>query len=249
MILSLRDDALAKRDCDILRRYHVPCLEAPVHRTEPLAFDRHMLAQADGFILTSQQAAYALPNSDERGGKKRPVFTVGRASAKSAKERGYDTVIWGPSDAVALADVIKRHVQDPSFVPHPRLCWLRATRISTDIIPLLQQAEIAAEQAIVYRMQEVDALPQKVQTALAAGEVTAIMALSKAQYLALKDKLQHHQLCHHKQTITLYVVSQAVADAAQDDGWHNIIISRRKRALSVQAAVIYDWHKAKASSQ
>ena len=228
MILSLRDEALAVDDCNRLRAHNVPALEAPVHLAVRQAYDASQLDSAKAFILTSQQAAFALPET----GKDRAVFTVGRASAASARARGYHNVTWGPSDGAALAQMIA----DKGDVN--QLCWLRARKISFDMTHALAKAHISVDEAIVYAMQAQISWPQKVIDAFAQEAVTAIMVLSKAQRDALVQLLHHHDLWHHIPKITLYAVSPAVAEAAKDDGWQAIHIARRKRALSVQAAVI-----------
>lgn len=231
MILSLRDKDLARQDCDRLRSYDVPALEAPVHLARKRAFDSAQLTRADGFILTSQQAAYALPDE----GKDRPVYCVGRASASAARERGYHHLICGPSDGAALASVIAGKTKTDN------LCWLRAQKISFDMIEGLKSYGIEACQEIVYEMQQADSLPEAVCDALLQHQVTAIMALSQAQLKALVELLHHHELWHVRKEIDLYAVSEAVGRAAMPHGWQSITLARRKRALSVQAAIIHEW--------
>lgn len=233
MILSLRDEALGVLDCNRLRSHNIPALEAPVHRAVRQSYDTDIPALADGFIITSQQAAFALPDS----GKDRPVFAVGRASAASARARGYHHVKAGPSDGAALASMIA--AQEGLGA----LCWLRAARVSFDMAGALRGADRTVSEAIVYEMQVQTRWPQEVIDAFEQGAVTAIMALSKAQRDGLVELLHHHDLWHHVPAIALYAVSPAVAEAAKGDGWQAVHIARRKRALSVQAAVIVDARK------
>lgn len=228
MILSLRDEALARHDCNRLRAHQIPALEAPVHKAVRQAYDKADIGVANGFILTSQQAAIALPETD----KDRPVFAVGRASAASARARGYQNVTWGPSDGAALGQMIAAQWDGG------QLCWLRAAKISFDIAGALRAADIAISEAVVYEMAPQTSWRQEVVDAFAQGAVTAIMVLSKAQREALVQLLHHHDLWHHIPKIDYYAVSPAVAEAAKDDGWQAIHIARRKRAISVQAAVI-----------
>ena len=228
MILSLRDEMLAQLDCNRLRARNIRALESPIHVAQPQAYDGAVVDSAKGFILTSQQAAYALPQS----GQDRPVFTVGRASAASARQRGYQNVFFGPSDGAALAEMIAHHQ------PQTPLCWLRATRISFDMTTALDKASLQVDEAIVYQMQNKPSLSETVIDALQKGVVTGIMALSKAQLHHLVDLLHHHDLWHLIKQIDLFVVSDKVAEAAAQDGWRSIITARRKRAISVQAAVI-----------
>ena len=230
MILSLRDSELADIDCNRLLKRGVNALNCPVHEALRLEYNRGAVSKADGFILTSQQAAYALP--DDR--KDRPVFCVGRASAASAKARGYHNVYNGTSDGRALADLI---IQDIA-ARGQHLCWLRASKISFDIKTALDDEGMQISQQIVYEMTAQDLLPKEVCQAIRGGQITAVMALSKAQLGQAQKLFQQHDLWQDIKLCDLFVVSQAVADMAADAGWQSIIVARRKRAISVQAAVI-----------
>ena len=106
------------------------------------------------------------------------------------------------------------------------------------MVRALRGANIAVSEAVVYEMQPQTSWSQQVIDAFEQGMVTAIMALSKAQRDALVQLLDHHDLWHHIPVIDFYAVSPAVAEAAKDDGWQAVHIARRKRAISVQAAVI-----------
>ena len=230
MILSLRDSELADIDCNRLIKRGVDAFACPVHEAKHKEFDNNALDKADGFILTSQQAAYALP--DER--KDRPVWCVGRASASSAKARGYHNVHIGTSDGRALADLI---IQDLKTEGH-HLCWLRATKISFDIKTALEAEAMPISQQIVYEMVAQDTLPETAIKLISDGQVKAVMALSKAQLGQAQKLFQQHDLWQDIKLCDLFVVSQAVADMATDAGWQSVIVARRKRAISVQAAVI-----------
>lgn len=237
MILSLRDKELAASDCKRLQAYGVNALAAPVHQGVKKPYDYTLVNEAAGFIITSGQAAYALPDTAQD----RPVFTIGRASAAMARNRGYRKVLSGPSDGAALAKIIDNHLCDGLLARGQKLCWLRGAKISFDMASALGADRHIIDEAVVYEMQAAKRLPALVIEALSGGAVTAVMALSKAQLSAFAQLLHSHDLWHVRDKISLYAISDKVAKAAERDGWQSIIISRRKRALSVQAAVICDW--------
>jgi len=230
MILSLRDSELADIDCNRLLKRGIEAFACPVHEATRKNFDSESLDKVDGFILTSQQAAYALP--DER--KNRPVYCVGRASALSARARGYHNIHIGTSDGRALADLIIKKQEIKSH----HLCWLRAAKISFDIKTALETEAMQISQQIVYEMVAQNTLPTNVRQLIGDGQVKAVMALSKAQLGQAQKLFQQHDLWQDIKLCDLFVVSQAVADMAADAGWQSIIVARRKRAISVQAAVI-----------
>lgn len=237
MILSLRDKELARLDCARLIHRGVQAMACSVHYAAQQSFDEVIVSQAKGFILTSQQAAYALPADPHD----RPVFAVGRASASAARRLGYKHVFAGPSDGAALAEMI---LSQTSY-DIANLCWLRAAKISFDITKALAQAGYQSKAQIVYEMCPEQALPDAIISAFQEGKITGIMALSKAQLSQFQLLLDFHDLWHCARTCALYAVSDPVAKMAQKAGWEKVIIARRKRAISVQAAVICQYRQLK----
>lgn len=231
MYLSLRDEALSRQDQARLARYGVAVLICPSHEAARLSYDQHIVDEAEGFILTSQQAADALPLTRTE----RPVYTVGRASAYAARQAGYQNVKWGPSDGKALAEMIATDLQSAQ----PVLCWLRAKEISFDIKAALGRA--VTEQQ-VYEMRPQTQIPEDVAEALAqavlSGTLAGIMVLSKAQLHCFVQLLQGHELWQAITQVPVFAVSPAVAEAATQAGFAKTHSARRKRAISVQAAVI-----------
>ena len=232
MILSLRDKELARLDCERLVHRGVDAMPCSVHHAAHQSFDADLVSQAKGFILTSQQAAYALPADHHN----RPVFAVGRASASAARHRGYRHVFSGPSDGAALAEMI---LSQTSYQISD-LCWLRARKISFDITKALAQAGYQSQAHIVYEMRPERALPHSIISAFDKGKITGVMALSKAQLSQFQLLLDHHDLWHCARACHLYAVSESVAKMAEKAGWTTITTARRKRAISVQAAVIIE---------
>lgn len=232
MILSLRDKALALQDCARLTARGVTAMACPVHVAQAHPYDETQLAKADGFILTSQQAAQALPLTDTS----RPVFTVGRASAASAKARGYDRVFFGPSDGAALAKMMHEMMTSDERFQAKKLCWLRAPKISFDIRSALIEKGHQIEQQTVYQMVPASQVPDEVISAFDKGAVSGIMGLSKSQLSQAQILFDHHHLA--ARSCDLFAVSEAVAEFARQNGWSSVFTSRRKRAISVQACVI-----------
>ena len=230
MILSLRDKELARLDCARLINRGVHALACSVHHAARQHYDHDIVSHAKGFILTSQQAAYALPEA----GDDRPVFAVGRASAAAARQQGYRHVYAGPSDGAALAEMILSQ----THFDITNLCWLRAAKISFDMTTAMASAGYPIDAQIVYEMRPETSLPKDIIQAFDAGKITGIMALSKAQLSQFQLLLDHHDLWHCAKACRLFAVSKPVAEMAQQAGWQEIITARRKRAISVQAAVI-----------
>lgn len=231
MYLSLRDEALGRQDQARLARRHVPVVLCPVHEARTVTYSQDEVAQASGFILTSQQAAYALPKE----GTDRVVYSVGRASAYAARCAGYHNVKWGPSDGRALAEMISADLGNADRPDAGRsLCWLRAKKISFDIAAALQGH---VTQQVVYEMCAAESLSDAARAALR-GRLSGIMILSQAQLACFVQLLQQYDLWQAVVKVPIFAVSQQVAEAALSAGFTTVQSARRKRAISVQAAVM-----------
>lgn len=227
MILSLRDPALAARDRALLARYGLDCMACPVAAAEAVVFDQRALKQAEGFIITSLQAASYLPLDN----KDRPVYVTGRRSAAAVKAQGYHNVIIGNGDGQALSQMMRPQI-------HKRiLCWLRGQSVSFDMkVALGDISQI--DEVICYKMTRVERLDNKVIEVIAQGKVKAVMALSAGQLSYFEALLQQSDLWHSRKQIELLAISPAVADKAKQSGWQSVYQARRKRAVSVRALAV-----------
>ena len=227
MILSLRDPELAARDKALLACYGLDCMACPVAAAEAAAFDQSPLEQAEGFIITSLQAASYLPLDN----KDRPVYVTGRRSAAAVKAQGYHNIIIGNGDGHALAEMMRPQI-------HKRiLCWLRGQSVSFDMKNALGDIT-QIDEAICYKMTRVERLDHKVIKAITEGNVKAVMALSAGQLSYFEALLQQSDLWHSRKQIELLAISPAVADKARQSGWQSVYQARRKRAVSVRALAV-----------
>lgn len=227
MILSLRDPELAAREKRLLARYGITVLPSPVARAKAVSFDPSVCASADGFIITSQQAAAYLP-ADRQD---RPVYVVGARSAAAVRAQGYHHIISGTGDGAGLAKLM----QEQPF--KGRLCWLRGQAISFDMTTALADS-IPIVEVICYQMKQADRLLPEVIEALRQGAVKAVMALSSDQLSYFEELLHHHDLWQAHKQIDILAISPAIAALAQKSAWQSIYQARRKRAVSVRALAV-----------
>lgn len=225
MFLSLRDKEFAEEDRRILARYGVSLLPCPMQEVRYRPLTAHGLRDAGGILLTSPKAALALPLVDESA---RPVFCVGRRTAALARSKGYQEVWAGPDNAAALAEAMKQ-----KSLPR-RILWLRGNSVSFDFASALA-GTCHIDTQIGYDLEAKDHLPEDVLAAFAAGHIKGVMGLSQGQIEIFDRLIEAAHLTKWRTDIPLFVISHRVAEAAHK--WANIVISRRKRPVSVRAAI------------
>lgn len=143
---------------------------------DPLLAIEHVPVPAAGLddvqavILTSRHAAPALPATLAR----RPVFAVGEATARAARDQGASDVRTGSGDAAALARLAVDqlapaagrllHLAGSSTRPEPRLSLAAAGFLVTTVL--------------AYRSHAATALAEATAAALEAGRLDAVLLFS-----------------------------------------------------------------------
>ncbi len=106
--------------------------------------------EPDAVAVTSRAGAAELARFPEL--RRRPVFTVGEATAKAAREVGADVIAVGTGGVDALAELIVAHA--PGSVIH-----LSGEDQAGDLVGTLRGAGLSAERVVVYAMEPVGELP------------------------------------------------------------------------------------------
>lgn len=130
---------------------------------------------AAGLIATSRNAIAALEASDGRQyAKNLPIFTVGAATAKRARQAGLTNVIEGPGTAAELAPVIVAH----SAAKRGPLIHLAGNHLAFDLAGTLSRLGVTVRTLLVYQSIAARRLPADVESALAARALDAVILMS-----------------------------------------------------------------------
>lgn len=118
-VLVTRPEPGNARTVAMLRaRGHQP-LAMPLTRTVPLTGDHDVISGtgAGAYVVTSASAIHHWPMADTASGQLTvPVYAVGEATARSARDSGFQNVVVGPGDADALAAMLIRDVESGHLV-------------------------------------------------------------------------------------------------------------------------------------
>lgn len=155
-------------------------LEALGHRVlaDPLlrialAAPKGPLDDARSLIVTSR---YALDwvRTAPAGSRALPVFAVGPATARAARDMGFTEVHEGPGTAAGLAETIARLV-----APGPgALAYLSGEHVAFDIEDQLARHGLAVRREIVYSAVTADRLSPATRAAMAEGGIGAVLLMS-----------------------------------------------------------------------
>lgn len=135
------------------------------------------LAGVGALIVTSRNALKALAGHAGLAAARRlPVFVVGPATARAAREMGFEIVLEGPATARDLAATIAcRHLPAEGDLLH-----LRGEEVAFDLAGALARSGLRVRQQVAYRTVPVPSLSAPTRTLLAAGKLDGVVLMSPA---------------------------------------------------------------------
>jgi uroporphyrinogen-III synthase len=209
-VLVTRPELDARREAEALAaRGHEPIL-APLLEIEFLPSVDLSLDGVQALIVTSRNALRALAAHEVLEGALRlPLFAVGEATARAARELGFSEVIIGPGTGAGLLPLIRREV-------HPEkgaLMHLSAELVAFDLKPALEEEGFEVRRVILYRSHPATAFPAEVMAGLAAGDVRGVILLSPRTAETFATLAEHQGMVAQAKGLVCYCLSQAVAEA------------------------------------
>ena len=191
-------------------RGHEPVL-APLLAIE---FCRDVALQLEGaqaFLVTSRNALRALAfHRDLKTALKLPLFAVGDATARAAKEFGFTNITTGPGTGAALAELILSELE-PERGP---LVHLAGETLAFDLKAALERHGFTVRRPVLYQAVPAPELPAEALGLLKAGKLDGVILMSPRTAKTFAALLARHGLVTQGKRLVCYCLSEAVAEAA-----------------------------------
>jgi uroporphyrinogen-III synthase len=167
---------------------------------------------ASGIIATSRNGLRALAQSPAlHAARSLPIFVVGTATAKQARELGFETIIEGEGTAAVLQPLIAKH----RCALAGKLVHLAGDHLAFDLAGALKAAGVDVKGVVTYRSVAAKTLNEPVPRLLAAAAIDAVVLMSPRSahiwgdlILAMPFKVDLSNLSH-------ICLSAAVAEGLQ----------------------------------
>lgn len=148
---------------------------SPLLVLEPLLRDALSFDGVQALIATSRNALRVLAGSLELAEATRfPLFAVGPATARLARDLGFAVVHEGPKAAADLVPVIEAHSEPGKGT----LLHLAGAERAFDLKTPLGNKGFTLREAVVYRMAAAGAFEPSVEAALRTGGIDAVVLMS-----------------------------------------------------------------------
>jgi uroporphyrinogen-III synthase len=183
------------------------------------------LEGAQALIVTSRNALRALSRHGAfEAARKLPLFAVGAATARAARELGFATTLEGPGNGAGLAALIAGKA-DPDA---GRFVHLAGETLAFDLKAALEPRGFKVNQTVLYRAVPATELPASVLSLIEQGRVDGVILLSPRTartYLAL---LERHGVLAQGGRPVCYCLSEAVAEVLIPYGFHARVAAHRR---------------------
>lgn len=204
---SREAEALAARGHEVVL---APLLAVEFYGDAPLE-----LEGAQGLIVTSRNALKALASRRELGqALKLPLFAVGEATARAARELGFARVTTGPGTGAALAELISGELK-PDRGP---LVHLAGETLAFDLKSALERQRFTVRQPVLYQAVPARALPAEALSLLKAGKFDGVILMSPRTAKTFAGLVTRHGLVTQGKSLVCYCLSEAVAEAVASLG-------------------------------
>jgi uroporphyrinogen-III synthase len=187
------------------------------------------LAGAQAILLTSANGARAIARRTER--RDVPVYAVGDATARTARELGFSEVQSASGDAEALATLVRARL-DPA---QGSLLHAAASEVAGDLGSRLSEAGFTFRREVLYEAEAAHSLTPSTVAAIKEGRLGAATVFSPRTAETLGRLIRKARLVRDCRTIELLCLSPAVAEAAGDIPWKAVRVAEQPTQDSLVA--------------
>ncbi len=157
-----------------------------------------------------------------------PVYAVGDATARIAKDNGFPEIYSAAGTVCKLATLIINSLPpDAGIVLHPA-----ATRVAGDLEGYLREAGFSYQREIIYEAVPAKHLSPSIVTQIQAGEIDGVVLFSPRTGATFKILAEKAGLIDALTSLRAYCLSQAVADTITSISWLDVCTAENPNQAS-----------------
>jgi uroporphyrinogen-III synthase len=189
------------------------------------------LTRVNGVLATSANGVRALAHITERRDLR--LFAVGDATARAARQAGFDDVLSAGGDVASLVSLVSETL-DPTA---GRLLHVAGTRLAGDLQGQLAGKGFEVERAVLYEARTAGNLTPVGRGALQAGAVDGVLLFSPRTARTFVDLAVEGNVAGACRDVTAYCLSPAVARRATERpnelSWRHVREAARPEEVSL----------------
>ncbi len=177
------------------------------------------LEGVQALLITSANGIRAFARRQQDRGL--TVYAVGDASARAAKELGFENVKSATGDVQALTALVREDL-DPDG---GALVHVAGTHVAGDLSGELEKAGFEVRREVLYEARAAKAFGLETLEALRAGAFDGVLLFSPRTAGVFARLAAEAGLAEACKNLAAYCLSQAVAEEAQSLDWREIIVA------------------------
>jgi uroporphyrinogen-III synthase len=171
------------------------------------------LSGVQAILATSANGVRAIASRNKE--RKIPLYAVGDATARSAKEAGFLDVSSASGDVSALATLVRQKL-DPA---KGSLMHVAGSEVAGDLSGQLSAAGFTVRREVLYESESAYSLSPSTIAAIKEERIDGVLAYSPRTASTLARLIRKARLVRDCRRIELFCLSPAVAEAANDIPW------------------------------
>ncbi len=199
------------------------------------------LKDVQAFLLTSANGVRALARRSDR--RDIPVYTVGDATASTARSSGFMTVHSAAGNVETLAELVIEMLK-PKEGP---LLHVAGSSVAGDLIGLIEAAGFTCSREVLYEAVVERSLMSSTIAAIKDNHIDVVMLYSPRSAEIFVELVRKARLVRSCQKIIAICLSQAVADKIGELHWQDVCIAEQpnQNALLELVAALAEGDDAK----
>lgn len=218
------------------KTHHTPLLERRF-----LSVDLSSFVEIDGLVVTSRNGVLgALKSGVPDAWFDLPLFAVGDATGRFAKEVGFQKVLVPPEagGAERLVAFIGQHSLDQQSELPPRFLHLRGAEVAVDFKALLEEIGLLSFEAITYQMEGVEALDDQTIDLIRSKQLDQVVLMSPRTAKVYGALMRRADLLADVAGMRHYCLSGAVAKALVLDGARSITVAAEPTVAALFECIV-----------
>ena len=171
--------------------------------------------------FTSANGVHAFTKRSSR--RDLPVFAVGDATARAARDAAFKEVKSAMGDVNDLAHLLSQALSpEAGSILHPA-----ASQVAGDLAGRLIDAGFTYRREAIYKAEEITKLSPETCTAIARGDIDGVVLMSPRTGRIFKELMIRSKLAERAANMTAFCLSTAVADAVRGLPWCKVQTAER----------------------
>lgn len=208
-----------------LAQHRIETVIAPLMTVDPISAPDtgFSLEGVQAVVLTSANGVRALAGviGSTAGGQAVPVYAVGDATAREARDAGFQRIESASGDMKGLVRLVAARCTPAGGT----IVHVAGTAVAGDLAEALVPLGFNVRRAVLYSARAADRLPAEATDSLTAGHLDGVALFSPRSAVILEDCVARRRLTAALSDLTAFVLSDNVAAALHADHWRHIVVA------------------------